>query len=346
MKYLVLFLLFTGTLIGQKKFVWDTTKYQKFKSNLIVGIFQSYRNFNNQFQPPKSVDTTGASKNNYYAESNLVTGIEVTYDKFSLAIGLKSTPQKNHSGKGNTNYFNLNFNVGGNIWRLENSMRYFNGFYDLNTPRYDSTFKETGNYYYQPNFTNTLVRSKFMYFTNHKKFSICSGSSCNYRQLRSSFTWIFSGNINYNYMRNDSSFFPLASRHYYGNHGDMNGLKVLGFALNAGAAGTLVLWKAFFVQVMFIVGPDHQWRRYHYLDGSSRLTYFSVSGDLRGSIGLNFKKFYFVSFSSNDFAVYNSSFMELTNKALSGGFILGWRFNSRTPEFYKRLQKTKFYLSL
>lgn len=50
MKYTVLFLFFTCTLQAQNKVYWDTTRCQKFKSNLIVGIFQSYRNFNNQFE--------------------------------------------------------------------------------------------------------------------------------------------------------------------------------------------------------------------------------------------------------------------------------------------------------
>jgi hypothetical protein len=346
MKYLVLSLFFTGTFMAQQKTVWDTTKYQKFKSNLIVGIFQSYRNFNNQFQQFNIPDTAGISKSDYFAESKLVTGIEVTYDKFNFALGLRSTPQKINSGKGNTKTLNSNFNVGGNTWLLENSLRYFKGFYDMNTPAYDSSFKETGRYYYQPEFTNTLVRSKFLYFTNHRKFSVRSGYACNYRQLKSAATWIFSGNINYNYMRNDSSFFSPATRPYYGEYGNMNGLKVLGFSINAGAAGTLVLWKALFVEVMFIVGPEQQWRRYHYLNGFSHLSYFSVSGDLRGSIGLNFKRFYLSSFSSNDFAVYNSSSVGLLNKSLSGGFIMGWRFNSKTPEYYKRFQKTRFYSSI
>src|SRR5687768_17880866 len=184
MKYLVLSLFFTGTLMAQQKTAWDTTKYQKFKSNLIIGFFQSYRNFNNQFQQFDVADTAGFSKSNYFAESKLVTGIEVTYDKFNLALGLTAAPQKNSSGKGDTKTFNFNFNVGGNIWLLENTLRHFKGFYDMNTPAYDSAFKETGNYYYQPNFTNTLVRSKFLYFTNHRRFSIRSGYACNYRQLK------------------------------------------------------------------------------------------------------------------------------------------------------------------
>lgn len=344
MKSLILLLVFTGSLIAQKKAAWDTLRYQKFKSNLMVGIFQSYRNFNNEFQQFTERDTTGASKNNYVAESKLITGIELNYDKFSLGFALNSKPQKNNTGKGSTKTLNANFNFGGNKWFQENSVRYFKGFYDSNTPSYDSTFNETGNYYYQPSLTNTLVRTKFLYFTNYKRYSFRSAYACNYRQLKSGATWIFSGNTTYNYLRNDSSFFPAAARGYYGDYADMNGMKVFAASLNAGGAASLVLWRAFFVHFMFIVGPEQQWRTYDYLDGTTRrLSYFSLSGDVRGSIGLNFKRFYFMSYSRNDFAVYNSSFVGLTNKSIAGGFIMGWRFSSKTPEIYRKFQASKLY---
>ncbi|PBQ31827.1 hypothetical protein CNR22_08620 [Sphingobacteriaceae bacterium] len=344
MKYPLLFLFFAGTLAAQKKAAWDTTRYQKFSSNLMVGIFQSYRNFNNEFQQFTIPDSLGISKHKYVAESNLTTGIEVNYDKFSLGFAVKSTPKQNHNARGNTKTVSANFNFGGNRWMLENSIRYFKGFYDANTANYDTTFKETGNYYYQPDFTNTLFRSKFLYFTNHKRYSFRSAYVCNYRQLKSGATWIFSGNSTYNYLRNDSSFFPAATQAYYGDYGAMNGMKVFAVSLNAGGAASLVIWKAFFINFMFIVGPEQQWRTYNYTDGPSRnLSYFSLSGDVRGSIGLNFRRFYFMSFSRNDFAVYNSSFVGLTNSSIGGGFIMGWRFNSKTPEFYKKLQSTKLY---
>lgn len=344
MKYTVLFLFFTCTLQAQNKVYWDTTRCQKFKSNLIVGIFQSYRNFNNQFEQTLIEDKKGISKNNFAAESKLTTGIEVSYDKFSFGFALKSTPQKNSTGKGNTQTFNGNLNFGGNIWHLENTVRYFKGFYDSNTATYDSTFKETGNYYYQPNFTNTLFRTKFMYFTNHKRYAFRSAYACNYRQLKSSASWIFSGNSTYNYIRNDSAFFPMASRPYYGDYANMNGLKVFALSMNAGGAFNLVLWKAFFVHSLFMFGPEQQWRTYNYLDGTTNtLSYLSISGDFRFSMGVNFRRFYFMTFSRNDFAIYSSSFVGLTNKSLGGGFIMGWRLNSKTPEFYKKFQKTRLY---
>ncbi|MBA2613174.1 MAG: DUF4421 family protein [Bacteroidetes bacterium] len=325
---------------------WDTTKYNKYHSRLIIGYFQSYRNFSNEFQQYGQKDSLGVSKNNYFAESRLVSGFEFSYDKFSISLGLRTTPPKQSEGKGNTKTFTTNFNFGGNIWYLENSIRYFKGFYDTNTGAYDSTFKKTGVYLQQPNLENTLFRSKFLFFTNHHKYAFRSGYDGSYRQLKSAASWVLGANVSYNNIRSDSSFFPIKSRSYYGDYGNMNGLKVVGISANVGAAATIVILKGFFASAMFIVGPEQQWRTYNYQGRSVPLSYISVSGDFRASIGFNFKRLYVLGSSITDFSVYNSKFVGLTNKAITGNFMIGWRFNAKMPAFYKKFQQTKFYLAI
>jgi hypothetical protein len=346
MPYLLFCLFSSVAVIAQTKVNWDTLKYQKFKSNLIVGVFQSYRNFNNSFQQYVTKDSLGVSKNNYSAESKLITGIEFVYDKFSLALGLKSDPQKASIGKGSTRTLNADLNVGGNIWFLQNSLRYFKGFYDKNTGAYDTTIRETGVYYQRPDIENTLFRSKFLYFTNHKKFAFRAGYAANYRQLKSAATWVMSANLNYFRLRSDSSFFALSSRPYFGDYGAMNRINVFGISANGGAAVTLVILKGFFINSMFIVGPEQQWRTYAYQNEASRISYISISGDFRFSIGFNLKRFYVFGFNTSDFAIYNSSAVGLVSTSVSGGFTFGWRFNSVLPELYKKLQQTKFYQSI
>ncbi len=344
MKYLFLFLSLFGELLAQTKPAFDTTRCQKFNSSIIIGLFQTYRNLNNNFTQGIYPDSAGVSKDDYFAESKLITGIEVNYDKFSFGLALSSKPQDGSSGKGYTKAVGANFNFGGNKWQLENTYRSFKGFYDRNTAAYDTNFKQTGQYNYQPNYLNTLGRTKFMYFTNHRRYSFKSAYSCNYRQLKSSASWIFSANSHYNLIRNDSSFFAPVSQAFYGDYAKMNRLSVYAISMNAGAAVNIVFWRAFFAHAMFIVGPEQQWRTYSYLDGpNTKLSYLSLSGDLRFSIGLNFKRFYFLIFSRNDFALYNSSFVNLTGRSIGGGYILGWRFNTKTPELYKKFQATKLY---
>lgn len=322
---------------------WDTLKYQKFQSNLIVGVFQSYRNFENSFEQFDMPDSTGISRNNYKAESRLVTGIDVTYDKFSFALGLRSVPPAASTGKGNTQTLNANLNFGGNVWYVQNSLRYFKGFYDNNTGAYDTTIRQTGKYYQRPDLENIVLKTKFLYFTNNRKFSFRSGYASNYRQLRSAATWILSANLNLNVLSADSSLINYASRPYYGDYSSLKGFSSLGLSLNFGGAATLVIMKGFFINAMFILGPEQQWRAYTYGDGVRNLSYVSLSGDVRFSIGLNLKRCYLISFSSNDFTLYNSSFVGITNYSLAGGFAFGWRFKSKTPKFYKEVQKTRLY---
>ncbi len=331
---------------ARKHASWDTTRYLRYDSRLIVGYFQSYRSFENEFQQFKEKDSLGLSKTNYGAESRLISGIELNYDKFGLAVGLRTSPASKSEGKGDTKTFTTNFNVGGNIWFLENSFRYFKGFYDKNTATYDTSFKRTGVYFQQPSLENTLFRSKFLYFTNHKRFAFRSGYACGYRQIKSAATWVLGANVSYNNLRCDSSFFPMPSRPFYGDYGNMNGLKVIGVSANAGAAATIVLFKTLFVSALFIIGPEQQWRTYKYQNTGSQISYLSWSGDFRISFGANFKHFYIIGSSITDFSAYNSKFVGLLNRSITGNFTFGIRFNSKTPQFYKKFQQTRFYLAI
>jgi len=346
MRSLLAIIFCVNLLVAQNTNRWDTTRYQKFRANLIVGLYQSHRNFENKFSQIQFPDTFGFSEQTFTAESQNITGIDITYDKFSLAFGVRTTPQKNSEGKGKTDTYSFGFNFGGNKWLLENGLRYFKGFYISSPAFIDTNETGTAEYYLRPNFTNTLIRSKFMFFTNHKKYSFKSNYSCNYRQLKSGGTWIFSGNTHYNYMYNDSSFFHPRVRELYGDKAELHGVKVFGISTNAGGAYTIVWWRAFFAHVMFMIGPEQQWRTYNYPDKSVNVSQLSLSYDLRGVIGVNFKKFYFTFYGGRDAVLYNTKFMHVESTYIVGGTTLGWRFRSKIPEFYKKFQDTKLYLSI
>lgn len=150
-------------------------------------------------------DSLKKSELAYVAESNLVSGIELNYDKFNISIGWKN-PSNSVKQKGDTKYRNFNFNIGGNRWILENSYRSYKGFYNKNTSRYDTTFSRTGIYDQNPRIMSEAYKTKFLFFTNSNKFSFKSGYSCNYHQLKSAFSFVLSGNIYYNRINSDSSF--------------------------------------------------------------------------------------------------------------------------------------------
>ncbi len=289
-------------------------------------------------------DSLGQSKIAYKAEANNITGIELNYDKLNIAFGFKSTPPANQKQKGNTKYTNLALNFGGDRWRLENSYRNYTGFYNNNTPFYDTTFKHDGIYTQLPSLRSQAFKTKFLFFTNANKFSFKSGYSCDQRQLKSAFSFILTANIYYNRLNSDSSFIPAPVRSYYDTHQNINGLNVAAFSIYGGGSFNLVLWKAFFLNLTLIIGPEEQWRTYHSLNAApATLFYTSLSGDFRSSIGLNFKKFFVMVTSSSDFSYYNSNVMEYFSKYGAVNFSIGYRFHVKETKAYQKFQKTKLY---
>ncbi len=289
-------------------------------------------------------DTTGQSKVVYKAEANNLTGIELNYDKLNFAFAFKSTPPANKNQTGDTKYTNLALNFGGDRWRLENSYRSYTGFYNNNTSLYDTTFKHDGIYTQSPSLRSQGFKTKFLFFTNANKFSFKSAYSCDQRQLRSAFSFVLTANIYYNRLNSDSSFIPAPIRHYYDSHQTVNGLNVAAFSIYGGGSFNLVLWKALFLNLTLIIGPEEQWRTYHTLDAApTTLFYTSVSGDFRSSLGLNFKKFFVMVSTSSDFSYYNSNVMEYFSKYGAVNFSIGIRLHVKETKAYQRFQKTKLY---
>lgn len=354
LKYLILFCilldagmrgqgLFDTTAYVAKAKNWDTTKYQKFDYVFIVGVYQQTRSFNNEFEQIINKDTNHLSKHSFMAESQLASGLTFNYDKFSFSIGTRSSPQAESAGKGYTKVFNIGLNIGDNRYTLENYYRRFVGFYDKNTPDFDTTFKKTGKYILRPNLVSALLMSRFMYFTNYKKYSFKSGFGCNYRQLKSSATWILGGNFNVYNFNNDSAIFPAKASPLFDSYSSMKGFRSVNIGVTVGAAVTIVLFKAWFIGGYFTLGPEEQWRTYNMVSHTSNLSYISVSGTGRGSLGLNLKKFYMLASFSDDYNLFNSGGLNFKAESITGNFTFGWRFHTGTPKFYRKFQKTRLY---
>ncbi|MCW3077540.1 MAG: hypothetical protein JWO32_2149 [Bacteroidetes bacterium] len=327
----------------QKKRNWDTLKYQKFDYVLIVGLYQQHRSFNNEFQQIINKDTSGLSLHSYMAESQLISGVSINYDKFSLSFGTRSSPQSESSGKGYTKAFNVGLNIGDNRYLLENYYRRFVGFYNRNTPNFDSSFKRTGQYYLKPNLTSAMLMSRIMYFTNYNNFSFKSGFGCNYRQLKSAATWIVGASFSVYNFNNDSAILPLKARPLFNDYSEIQGFRSVNFAGNVGAAATIVLFKAWFISGYFTLGPEQQWRNYNLGDHYRNISVISVSGTGRLSLGLNLKRFYMLGSYTNDYNLFNSSAINFKSESITGNFTFGWRFHTGTPTFYRKFQQSKFY---
>lgn len=327
---------------------WDTMYYKKYPNKLIVSFFQSYRNYEVDISQKLLSDTIGLSDVNYTAESNIISGLEFNYDKINFSFAYKSVPPLNQAQKGNTKYKNFNLNFGGNKWNIENSYRSYTGFFNKNTALYDTSFKTTGIYTQMPNLSIQTYKTKFLYFTNHNRFSFKSGYACSQRQLKSAFSFVLSANIYYNRLKNDSSFLPLPTRQFYDHYQTVNGLNVIAFSAYGGGSLNIVLWKALFANVTFLIGPEQQWRTYNYAESNitRKLSYISFSTDFRASIGANFKRFFVLFTSRVDASFYPSNAVDYETRFISGNFSLGYRFKVKTPKFYSKFQETKWYKKL
>ena len=332
-------------LIHIKAINWDTNMYRKYDYVFIVGLFSQHRDFGNEIEQKINRDTANLSKHSYVAESNVIGGISLSYDKFQISFGTRSKPRDDRAEKGYTKAFNIGFNFGDNRWVSENYYRRFQGFYNKNGNAVDTSNGFRAKYYLQPGMVSSLLMSRLMYFKNYENFSFKSGFGCNYRQLKSAITWVFGASYSYYNLINDSSIVPKKSRALFNDYANMNGLRSANLGINIGAAGTLVVFKAWFISGYFTLGPEQQWRQYEMGSFHKNISYVSWSGTSRISVGLNLKKFYILFSNTNDYSVYNSakSFSH-KSESITQNFTFGWRFHSGAPpKFYKKFQKTGFY---
>ena len=196
-----------------------------------------------------------------------------------------------------------------------------------------------------PRLTSESYKTKFLFFTNANKFSFKSGYSCNYHQLKSAFSFVLSANIYYNRVNSDSSFFPVPVRSYYDTHQSLNGLNVFALSVYGGGSLNLVLWKHLFMNFTLIIGPEEQWRNYHYLDPhhSHTLFYTSISGDFRASIGYNHKHFFMLLNTTSDFSWYNASQITYLSRYGAVNFLIGARIPAKPGKRYRKFQESKLY---
>ena len=115
---------------------------------------------------------------------------------------------------------------------------------------------------------NESLRFKFLYFFNHKKFAYKSAYGSNYRQTKSSASWMLLGNLYFNRFSADSSLFPAAVRNYYDGFADLNHLRAIGISAGGGFSWNLIAFKRVFFNLTIGAGADAQWRNTGSDDGT------------------------------------------------------------------------------
>ncbi|MFN7910472.1 MAG: DUF4421 family protein [Bacteroidota bacterium] len=323
---------------------WDTIKYEKFNYVLIVGYFQQYRNFTNEISQTVNKDSLNLSSTPLIAESRLISGLVFNYDKFQIQFGTGTKPQDNSNGKPESKVFNLGFTFGDNRWVAETYFRRFKSFYNDNSFNIDSVRRKTSAYIASPNLITSLFLARASYFTNYDNFSYKAGYGCNFRQRKSAASWILQGSISNFQLKNDSSLFASPSQKYYNEYANLNYINSLNIGAGGGAAISLVLFKAWFINLQGTLGPEIQFRKYNLNPGERSMTAISWSGFAKVSFGLNLKRCYFISAFSTDYLLINNSVFRNTAKSQNASFTFGWRFHTGAPKpWYQKFQKTKIY---
>lgn len=333
--------------IAKKSKNWDTLKYQKFETVLIVGLYQQHRTFSNEFKQVMVSDTLGLSAHTFSTEVDFTgaAGIVINYDKFQISFAKGIKPASTAGSRGYTDVFNIGLNVGDNRWVSENYFRKFKGFYNVNTPTFDSAYYESNKkFHLQPNMLSSLFMTRFMHFRNYENYSYKAGFGCNYRQLKSAASFISGGSFSVFNMLNDSAIIPLKARHLYRDYGSLKGMRSINLSYNIGIAATLVIFKAWFAAGYFTLGPEQQWRNYNLGGVHRNISYIGWSGTGRMSLGLNMKRFYMIWSFASDYNVYNSrKIMEYKTISYTANTTFGWRFHYETPKFYQKFMQSKYY---
>jgi hypothetical protein len=312
--------------------------YKKFDSALIVSLNQNYRDIEFNFKPSNnSLDIR------YKAQSKLLTGITLAYDKFAISF---NTGAANREGSANTkDIFNLQLDIGDLRKTLNIYFRSYKGFEDISTQTHDSARHAIYGTYKYPEFTFLQLGIQRLRYTNFKKYAYKSPYGINYRQLKPRGTWIWGWNvISTSFDTNtDSVIFPYHIRDSFGVYKKLKGMNTLQAAIIGGAAYNLVI-KKFFIDATLLFAPELQFRSDNLKDSTIGATKLSFNALFKMSIGFNGDKFYFYVFSSSSVNYYHNTPISIYQYTNMGGIALGTRFTRmKVPKFYKKFKQTKVY---
>jgi len=343
-KIIYLYLLVTSAFAYAQQ---DTNYYKKYNNRLIVTFYSTQRYFEVGFKQKYFSDSLAKTSINFKSTAPETYGFGLAYDKISISYDYRTVmPDDNTLFKTGYNKVNsLVFNFGGNHWMLENSWRRFRGFYDNNTIQNFSGYDTTKPYFQNPSMQSSTIRSKFLIFSNYKRFAYKSAYGNMYRQLKSAATLLLAGNLYAQKLTSDTSaFIPSYLREYYGDIAHLNNVNTKGLSTCAGFAFNLVIFKRIFFNMTIALGPDFQWRTTKTFDGKqTQSMYTTFSADSRFALGFNNRNVFITFYSANDINELKSNFWEIKQKYFSGGVNIGYRFRVKEYKAIKNMKGQKLY---
>lgn len=319
---------------------WDTTYYASCKNRLSLGLIVSDRSYRIDIESIERTNTV-----NYAADARSAIGFVADYDKIALAVLFKAN-YRDEARKGRSSYNNFMIGIGANRFLLEGSYRYFKGFYDENSGAYLPAFTDTTPFYQARGLGATLLKMRFYYFTNYKRFSFKSAYSCGYRQTRSATSFILSFQMINERLRSDSVMIPYYLRELYGENAQLNGLYFRGFGGGVGVTGTWVMGKkGWFLNGILVPNFQLQQRTYFYDSRNEQRegVYFGAVLDGRLSLGFNSDRFFMSLMAGNDLHLLKGQGIRFEPSFTFASFMIGYRIGIPEKGVVDKVKNSNIY---
>ncbi|MCX7728889.1 MAG: DUF4421 domain-containing protein [Bacteroidia bacterium] len=326
---------------------WDTTCYTSYSHKLNIYFGFNRLNYN--------LDITSTFKHSYKYPTNisyttytpLNYSLGFSYDKISLGFGYaKKYDYDSTQTKPKTLFTAYSFSFGGNKFIIEPYYVRYKGFYDANTPQNDTTFKKHKRYHADPSMDIFSLKVNGIYFFNNKKFAYRSLSGFTNRQIKSKGSWLAIANFYYTSMHSDSILYPKSVELAYDTVKKLNSFTIYGGGIGGGYGHTFTFGKKkrFFVGLTAAIILAIQNQTVSFKDSISiEATKTTAGFDARFSTGWTTDKFFIVIFGSADRISMTYKKVTFTPYTVPITLTMGFRFNVKTPRFYRWFMNTKIY---
>ena len=317
------------------QYYFDSTYIKKYYNNAVWSLYQNYNNHSLYISQSFNKDTTVNSLLNPIAESLTDVGFIYSDEKRFFLFNLYSIPNQPSKRKPQPKAINFIIGINDDNKLSELGVNWFTGYYEKNSANFVPNFNDSTLYYSYDKLKTTNVFYNYINFTNKRKFSYGAAYRGSALQKKSATSFVHYASVNYNGMHSDSAFIPKEMRNSYDKFGQMNRLNNAYLVVGVGYSATLVIKKVFFTNLTLKGGPGLQFQNYSSVNSTKSINAINtlLQGDLRYSIGLNFKHFYIISSSLISIKSYNMSKMGITSGHLMNQFTLGLRLNRKGSIF-------------
>lgn len=335
LKYCAILLLCLAIKNATAQYYFDSTYIKKYYNSAVWSLYQNYNNHSLYISQNFHKDSTINTKLNPIAESLTDVGFIYSDEKRFFAFNLYSVPNQPSKRKPQPKAINFIIGINDNNKVFEIGANWFTGYYEKNSMNIVPNFNDSTPYYHYDKLKTTNAFINYVNFTNKRKFSygaVYRGSAI---QKKSVASFVYYASANYNGMNSDSAFIPSYIRNSYDKYGQLNRLNNAYLLVGVGYSATLVIKKVFFTNLTLMGGPGLQYQNYSFVSTSNSISAINtlLQGDIRYSIGLNFKHFYIISSSVISLKTYNMSKIGITSGHLMNQFTLGLRINRKGKLF-------------